>query len=136
MRQFNYDVGEFDQVYHKAAVKLGLSDSAMSVLYALQSEGGSCPITDICRLTGTSKQTLNSALRKMEKDGTVILEAEGKKKTVKLTHKGKSAADATVQRLIEAENKAFGIHSEKERSEYLRMTRSFLSALKKEIEDL
>ena len=42
MRRFNYLIGEIDAVYHEAALKLGLSDSALSVLYSLCNHDGSC----------------------------------------------------------------------------------------------
>lgn len=137
MLRFNYTVGEIDALYHRAAVKLGLSDSAMAVLYTLQAEGGSCPITNICKLTGTGKQTVNSALRKLEREGIIVLEAaEGRQKRVSLTPEGVILAKSTVKKVTEAENRVFGSWSKEERSEYLRLTQRFLSAFKKEVEQM
>ena len=75
MKRFNYLLGEIDDAYHDAALKFGLSDSAMIVLYAVCGNRGSCPIDGICRLSGVRKQTVNSALRKLEAEGVVYLEA-------------------------------------------------------------
>ena len=66
MRRYNHLVGEIDGVYHEMSLRLGLSDSAMIVLYTLCDSGGPCPLRDICRRSGLSKQTVNSALRKLE----------------------------------------------------------------------
>lgn len=80
-------MSELDTAYHDAALKLGMSDSVMLVLYTLCPCGGECMIGDIT--SGASKQTINSALRKLESEGSVYLEIfEGRKKKVHLTEKG------------------------------------------------
>lgn len=69
MKRFNYLTTEIDAAYHEAALKLGLSDSAMLILYAICNSGDECPLSDIPHLSGISKQTVNSALRKLEHEG-------------------------------------------------------------------
>ena len=136
MRRFNYLVGEIDSLYHEAALKLGISDSAFAVLYAVCNEGN-CGISDVCRLTGVSKQTVNSALRKLESDGVIILEAlDGKKKRIALTAKGSRLMKKTAAKIVEAENRVFGAWTEKERSEYLRLTERYLIDFRNEIDKL
>ena len=62
-------------------------------------------MNDISRLAGISKQTFNSALRKLENEGIVYLENfSGRKKKVCLTDKGKTLAKDTVLRIIAIEN--------------------------------
>ena len=63
MRRFNYLLSETDAAYHEAALRLGMSDSTMQVLYAICNNGDSCPLSEICSQSGISKQTINSALR-------------------------------------------------------------------------
>ena len=75
LRRFNRLVGETDAVYHELANRLGLSDSAFQILYTLQSEDGACPLRDICAFSGLTKQTVNSALRKLEAEGSVTTES-------------------------------------------------------------
>lgn len=136
MRRFNYLVGEIDSLYHEAALKFGISDSAMAVLYTLCSEG-SCGISDVCRLTGISKQTVNSALRKLEDDGVIKSEAlDGKRKRITLTAKGGRLAKKTAAKVIEAENRVFGAWSENERAEYLRLTERYLNDFQNELDKL
>lgn len=67
VKRFNYLMNEIDTAYHEAALKLGLSDSASMILYTICNLGGSCLLSDIYGLSGISRQTLNSALRKLEK---------------------------------------------------------------------
>lgn len=110
MRKFNYLIGEIDAAYHKASQKLGLS--------------------------GTSKQTINSALRKLEVEGVVRLESlTGRRKKVCLTPQGKALADNTVSRLIEIENEIFSSWSKQERELYLRLTQRYLISIKEKIKE-
>ena len=102
LRRFNHLIGEIDALYHEAALNFGMPDSAMRVLYTVCVEGGSCPISEIIRQCGMSKQTLNSALRRLEEEGTIVLQADsGRRKRVCLTDRGKALAERTVRRLIE-----------------------------------
>lgn len=137
LRQFNYMIGEIDRLYCDAALKMGLTDSALSVLCTLSAEGAPCRISDICRLTGVSKQTINSALRRLEGDGVILLRAvNGKQKAVELTEKGERLAKETAERLIEAENRLFEAWTDEERAEYLRLTSVYRDGLKKAIDEL
>lgn len=137
LRRFNYIVGGIDQLYHEAAFRLGLSDSALAVLYTICGEGKPCPISLICRLAGMSKQTVNSALRKLEGDGVIRLEAvDGKQKSAALTDKGMKLTDATVARVIAAENRIFESWTVQERTEYIRLTQKYLNEFRNEIDRL
>lgn len=136
MKKFNYLSSEIDSAYHEAAQKLGLSDSAMQILYAICNHGEQCLLSDICKLSGTSKQTINSALRKLEADHIVYLEtAEGRKKTVCLTENGKQLVNRTVARLIEVENDIFASWQEQERKLYLELTQKYLISFKNKIKE-
>ena len=67
--QYTYLAGEINALYHEAAVKTGISDSVQNILYVLCEKGGKCLQSEISRLTGISRQTINSAIRKLEKEG-------------------------------------------------------------------
>lgn len=137
MQRFNYLMGETNAAYHEAALKLGVSDSTMQVLYATCNGGGSCLISDICSLSGTSKQTINSALRKLEKEGIVYLEASaGRKKRVCLTKEGKALAETTAVRLIEIENSILESWTKEEVAQYLELARKYLAAFQERIREL
>ena len=53
---------DVDSLYHQAAVRLGVSDSVLFVLYMLHTHGGECLLYDIYKISGISKQTINSAI--------------------------------------------------------------------------
>ncbi|MBQ8296170.1 MAG: MarR family transcriptional regulator [Ruminococcus sp.] len=137
MKRFNHLTSEINAVYHETALKLGLSDSAMLILYTICNCGESCLLSDICRLSGISKQTINSALRKLEHEGIVCLEnIDGRKKSVHLTEKGKVFAGNTVIRVIRMENEVFDSWTETERKLYLDLTNRFLNELKEKAAQL
>lgn len=108
LKRYNYLFGETGMAYHVIYRKLGLPDSAISILYAILESGDCCLLRDICRSTGLSKQTINSSLRKLEAENILYLEmADGKNKTVHLTKEGKSVAERTAGRVLAAEDEIF-----------------------------
>ena len=136
VNSFNCLTMQIDSVYHEAASRLGLTYSAMMVLYSALDNGGSCPISDICAF-GMNKQTVNSALRKLESEGTVFLEAAGgRRKNVRLTKNGTELAEKTVLKIIEIENNIFASWTERERESYLELTKRYMNQLNEKISKL
>ncbi len=136
-RRVNYLIEETDAVYREIAAGFGLSDSAMLILYALQDAGGQIPLTAIYRQTGASKQTINSALRKLEADGNVSLRmVDGKSKLVCLTQPGRVFAARTAGRVLAVENEIYAAWDEDELRTYLRLTEKYLAALREKQKEL
>ena len=136
-RRINYLITETDAVYHNIALRLGLSDSTMMILYVLTDAGGQCPLSAIYRQTGYSKQTVNSALRKLETDSMVYLRpADGKSKVVCLTENGTALAARTAQKVLDAENEIYASWPAEELENYLRLTEKYLDALRKKSKEL
>ncbi|WP_322180542.1 MarR family winged helix-turn-helix transcriptional regulator [Neglectibacter caecimuris] len=137
MTEIYYLNSEIDYVYHEIAVKLGLSDSELAVLSILYDFEGQCLLSDILRLSGISKQTVNSALRRLEKQGMIVLKAfAGKRKRVCLTPAGKVLADSTARRVLQLEEEIWAAWTKEERELYLELTRRYLSALKEKAKTL
>lgn len=137
MKRLNHLTGEIEAVYHKMSLKLELSDSAMVILYTICNNGDSCLLQEICRLSGVSKQTINSAIRKLEREGIVYLESIGaKNKNVCLTDAGKKLAERTALRVIEAENSILDSWKEEDVEMYLRLTEQYLDAIRKKAEQI
>lgn len=134
IRRFNHLISETDAAYHEMSLKLGLSDSAMQILYTLcGNEDGGCLLREICSLTGLSRQTVHSAVRNLERDGILRLEmAGGKRKKVILTEKGLLLAGRTAGRVIEAENRIFAGWPREDVETYLELTRRYLEDLRRE----
>ncbi len=137
MHRFTYLIGETDNTYHELALKVGLSDSAMLVLYTLSDMGGECSLQTICSFSGLAKQTINSALRKLEKEDVVILKQQnGKNKNAKLTDKGVKLAENTVAKIMKIENEIMESWTKEEVQQYLSLTERYLNMLKEKMEEM
>lgn len=137
LKRQNYLISEIENTYHEMSLKLGISDSAMVILYAVCDSKGCCPLQEICRRSGVSKQTLNSALRKLEQEDIVYMESAGSRtKNVCLTPKGRQLANVTAVRMIEAENAIFASWTKEEVETYLSLTEKFLTALREKVKEL
>ena len=135
--QINCLTEEVDSLYHQAAVRLGVSDSVLFVLYMLHTNGGQRLLYDIYKLSGISKQTINSAIRKLEQEKLIYLEKyNGKSKLVCLTECGRVRAEQTAARLFEAERAAFSEWSEEELQTYLTLNKKYNETLKEQISRL
>lgn len=92
---------------------------------------------EICTLSGISRQTINSALRKLEEEGIVYLEdMGGRRKRVCLTDKGRNLAEHKVVRLMEIENGILDSWPKAEMEQYLESMEKYLTALKNKIAEL
>lgn len=137
MHRFTYLVGETDSTYHELARKVGMSDSAMSILYTLCDMGGECSLQTICSYSGLAKQTVNSAIRKLEADGAIVLLQEnGKNKNVKLTESGKTLTDNTVAKIMKIENDIMASWTKEEVEQYLSLTERYLHMLREKMEEM
>lgn len=134
LQRYTYLQGEIDGVYHEIALKMGLSDSAMIILYTLYTHENACPLQTICQRSGLAKQTINSALRKLEADGTLYLAPDGaRSKRVCLTEAGQRLAERTVCRLMAAENDIFAAWPQADAEKYLALSEKYLSALREKL---
>ena len=135
--KINYLTTEIDALYHLSSVKFGVSDSESMILYCLLDCENECPLSEIYKVSGISKQTIHSAIRNLEKKRYIVLaQMDGKSKKVIFTEKGKDFADRTVARLFEAENSAFQDWSKEEIRTYIHLTERFLSVFKTEVDKL
>lgn len=137
LKRFNYLFGETGMVYHEINRKLGLSDSTSSILYAVLEEGGRRLLKDVCRFSGLSKQTANSAIRKLEQEGVLYLEpADGKNKLVCLTETGKELAERTAGRVLAMEDEIFAAWPREDVQQYFALSAAFLLDLQKKADAL
>ncbi|MDE6663627.1 MAG: MarR family transcriptional regulator [Lachnospiraceae bacterium] len=137
MKRFNYLSNEIENAYHEAALKCGLSDSAMIILYTICNNGEECLLSDVTQLSGISKQTINSSIRRLEEDDVVYLETLGRrKKKICLTDKGKLLVKDTVFKIIRIENEIFDSWTAEEQKLYIELTQRYLSDFKERIKNL
>ena len=127
LKEYNHIYKETNRIYHDIALKLKLSDSAFDILYAVCQLGDGCLQRDICSLSATSKQTINSSIRKLEREGHIILKpGKGRQMHIFLTETGMELAKERIFPVIEIENKVFDSLTEEESRELLRLSRKYI----------
>lgn len=127
---------QFDALYRKAAVKYGLSDCSMWVLYFL-SLHGDLTQQEMTEMMMFPKQTINSAIGSLQKKGyvalTAIKESYGRKR-VSLTAEGKALAEKTVVRMMNAETKALKTLGYEKTEQFIALYKEFYEALSDSID--
>lgn len=134
---YNQVLKKIDREYHNVAQKFGLSDSVMLILYTVSNNGNECMLSEITHFSGLSKQTVNSAIRKLESEGLIYLELVGlRKKKICLTEKGKEFSKNTVCKIIDIENEIYNSWSPEEWDLYLSLTQRFLEDFKEKTKEI
>lgn len=137
LKRYNYVMNEINSIYHDAAMRMGISDSVLNILYVICENDDRCLQSEIYKQTGISRQTINSAIRKLEKDGIVYLEqGQGRNTIVCLTDAGKEYAGEKARPVIRIENEIFNEWTEKESRLYLELTERYRDSLKKKLDAL
>lgn len=134
LNEFNQLYKELDELYHAVALKAGLSDSALDILYSLCVLGDGCLQKEICQLAFISKQTVNSSIRKLEQQQYLVLQpGKGRDMHIYLTEAGQALVQEKVIPVIQAENQAFGRMTAAEQNELLRLNKIYLSNLQQNL---
>ncbi len=138
LRAYNELIKENDEIYRNLSKLYGMGTCAFWILYLLWENDGMYPQCELCHILSQPKQTINSALKKMENDGLLSL-CDGKnhrQKNVVLTKQGVERAKNSVAKVIRCEEQAFHCLTEEERSQFLYLFRLYGSHLKKQMESL
>lgn len=137
IHRINYLIAELNALYHHASLKLGLTDSASIVLYTIYDNGENCLLSDIYKQSGVSKQTVNSAIRNLEKKHIIYLEQHsGRAKKVILTQTGKEYVQKTTARLFDAEAAAFASWTEEEINAHIEFMEKYIHSFQEQVERL
>ena len=130
---------EQNQLYCDVATSFGISESASSILYAifLAGEKGISQ-RDICMQMCIGKQTVNSSIHKLEREGVVVLESgPGRRGLLShLTPVGLELAERTIVPMIEAELAALREFDDKELELVLLLGRRYTDALRSHFADI
>ena len=101
---------EIDDVYHMLALKFGLSDSAMWILCTMREAKRELTQSEIAQEMSMSRQTVNSTIKNLEKQGYLRLEAvsgDRRNKILSFTEEGETFVKRTVDRVLSLEHQVF-----------------------------
>lgn len=133
-QSINKNINELNGLYHDISMRLGLSDSEAMVMYMLYDTKEPLTQSDIVKATGLSKQTLNSSIRKLEREGIVCLEKiDEKSKNIVMTDKGKKVIEQKIRPLCEIEDRVLSMWTESDRQKYLELIERFKEQFEKEV---
>jgi len=129
---YNGIIKENDKLYRTAARALGLSDSALWILYTLREAEGGITQKDIIDAIYLPPQTINSALKKLESEGYVELRSvsDKRKKYISLTERGKRLAAQTADRVLAIEMETMKSLTPQEQEMFLGLFRKYTDRLK------
>ena len=128
-------VSDIDSTYHQLSVRLGLSDSMSFIFYMLYINNGSCELNEIYKISGISKQTINSAVRKLEEDEIIYLEkVDGRHKKVCTTQKGREYIEQTAGRMYRAEMETFDNWKPEEIEQFISTLEKYNTLFKQQVE--
>lgn len=107
IQEYNHIYKLINEAYHFVVKRLGLTDSAFDILYAVHILGEGCTQKDICGYSGSSKQTIQSAMRKLERQGFLRMErGSGRSMRIFATPAGKALIQEKIVPVVEAEKRA------------------------------
>lgn len=137
--RFNSIYNDTNHTYHRLALSLGLPDCAFLILYLLRMSDRLYTQSEICELMCLSRQTVNSALKTLAAAGHLeFVHSDGNKKNklLKLTERGISFCETSVDRVIGLEINALSEFTPDELELLLRLNRKFAICLRAEAEKL
>lgn len=122
--EYNRMFGEASNIYARYAASHGISTTTMNILYSIYTREDICTQSQICKDWEMPRQTINSCLKGLEKDGIVTLtfcDGNRKSKHIRLTSQGEEMAGRIIAPLIQRENAAFQALEPEERQLYLQI---------------
>lgn len=136
LKTYNQIYKEMDIIYHNYAKNCGLSDMAYWILYSIAESDEYFTQRDFCNDWFFAPQTVNSALKDLEKKDIIFLEpvpGNKKNKLIKPTENGKKFIESVIIPLIKTECESFETLSKEECELMLSITKKYISALKDKI---
>lgn len=124
---------EQNQLYRDVAASFGISESAFNILYAIYLAGEKgIAQRDICVQMCIGKQTVNSSIHKLEREGVVVLKSGPGRRGLlaHLTPVGLELAERTIVPMIEAELAALREFDDRELELSLLLGRRYIDALR------
>ncbi len=130
---------EIDDVYHMLALKFGLSDSAMWILCTMREANRELTQSEIAQEMSMSRQTVNSAIKNLEKQGYLRLEAvsgDRRNKTLSFTEEGETFVKRTVDQVLSLEHQVFSNLEVEEQERLIRILRKYICCMREGAEKI
>ena len=136
---FNRIYREMDEIYHLYAKAHDISDTVLWLLYSLYERPAAYTQRELCDTLHYPPQTVNSALKTLEKRGAIELRAiprNRKNKIVALTKQGQSLVQKIIAPLFAAEQCTFRGLSGEESERLLSLSQKYVALLRGEVQTI
>lgn len=137
LRKFNAILKETDAIFNKLAKQSGLSDCSFWIMYSLRDSGGECTQKELCDQWTFSKQTVNSAIKGLEKNGYIDLTSskeDKRSKLIRLNEQGILFAKESIDFVFELEELTLQRMNPSQRAAMIELNRTYKSMLQIEAE--
>ena len=134
--QLNQKIKGLAGLYHGALSRSAVSDNEFWVWYTLVTMDGEYSQQDICALWSLPKQTVNTIIRRMVRQGLAVLEVvpgTRNRKIIRLTEAGRKHGEMVVTPVSEAEQRAFRRMPEEDQLRFVDVMGKYLDMLKEEL---
>ena len=132
-------MNEFEIEYHKLASYYKLSDSSFWILYELYENKEGCTQKELYTEWCLNKQTINSSVKYLTKEGYIALENldnSKKFKKLKLTEEGRKLAKNTIGKVMKLEERVFENIDENEIDRVINFFKKQTTAFKNEVKEV
>ncbi len=139
LEEFNQLYKKMKEIYHLYAKSLGISDMAFWLLYSLHESSSIRTQRDFCATWHYPPQTVNSAIKNLERLGLITLEyAAGNQKNKRIvpTKLGREYMKKVITPLVAAERRVFESLEDGQREALLSLTQKYVDLLETEAEGL
>lgn len=136
---FNKLFNDQEALYRVVAANAGLTEAAYRILYAVCESKETWSQSDICREWNYPKQTVNSSVNKLLKQGLIMLSADvnsKNRKIILLTESGKVFCEKWIHPVIEADIKSLEIFTENELNIIIEILKKQYDSLKENLSSL
>ncbi|MBR2069770.1 MAG: winged helix-turn-helix transcriptional regulator [Candidatus Gastranaerophilales bacterium] len=135
LKQLNSMLSEVDNIYQSLLKANNVSESEYIVMFAINELGEGCSQKDISENGYASKKTINSTIKKFEKDGHIELRpAKYPSMQIFLTEKGKKFMEESIIPILRLESNVLDDVPEDEFEALAQCYRKHLSAFRSHVE--
>lgn len=134
LKQLNGMLCEIDSLYQALLAAKNISDGEFVVMIAILSLGEGCLQKDIAETSYMSKKTINSTIKKLEKEGYIKLKA-GKYPNmhIYMTAQGIEHVKNNILPIIDVENKVLNSMAEEEFDRLIIGSNKYISLFKEQV---
>lgn len=136
LKEFNSLCKELDELYHRIALRIGLSDSAFFIMYSIAEFGDGCLQKDIAEHYFISRKTINSSIKNLEAQGYITLKKGNRRDMhIYLTQAGHALVDEKIGCVFEVENSVFDEFPKEECQQFIQLTRKYVMLCQKKMKE-